>query len=66
MTRREKIVKNILQDLAGFIYENELEYGDYACLEACLQNRIPCPYGEKHGKNDCLRCIEEFLNKENE
>ena len=64
MTRREKITKIILQNMAEFIYDNELELGNFACLERCKQNRISCPFGEAHSKDNCLQCINEFLNKE--
>lgn len=64
MKRREKISKYIQSNLAAFIYDQELEYGYDACLERCEQNHVPCPYGEEHGRSDCLQCIEDYLDKE--
>ena len=65
MKRRERIINDILSDLAGFIYDQELNYGYEACLEKCEQNRVRCPYGEEHSRENCLNCFNEFLDKEN-
>lgn len=64
MTRREKLIDQIERDLASFIYDMDLEYGNEACVEKCQNNTISCPYGEKHNRSKCIQCTNEYLDKE--
>lgn len=64
MTRGEQFLKKFHDDLAGRIYDLELEEAYSACLEKCENNAKPCPYGEAHSRANCIVCLEEYLNKE--
>ena len=63
MTYREKMVKEIMANLAAFIYEEDLLIGDEIC-QSQTKDHKGCPYGEKHTKEECLKCMDEFLDME--
>lgn len=64
MTYREQMVMKITENLAVFIYEEDLLIGDYICRVQTEMNGNCCPYGKEHTKEDCLKCLDDFLNRE--
>lgn len=61
MTKHELLLERINYSLEEFIYDEELEVGEAACLWMTESNRCACPYGEEHMKENCLQCIKEYL-----
>ncbi|MGN0514415.1 MAG: hypothetical protein ACI4GD_09050 [Lachnospiraceae bacterium] len=64
MTYREQMIMKITENLAAFIYEEDLRIGDYICRVQTEMNGNCCPYGMERLKKDCLKCMDDFLNKE--
>lgn len=55
--------KRITGNLAGFIYDEDLQIGHEACLWKCKDNDKLCPFGENITKEQCIICTNEYLDK---
>lgn len=64
MTRREQLLQRIHENLAKFIDDEDTNIVSEACLYVTARNIYPCPYGEEYIQEDCIKCINQYLDME--
>ena len=64
MKKRDVIIKEVTDNLSGFIYDNELDIGDKACIWKTQQIKVDCENMGMRTRENCLKCFDEYLDLE--